>query len=353
MAVAEPRLRFVHVSLAARLADDIRNDGPMPFDRWMQRCLYDDADGFYRASGRAGRSTGDFITSPEVGPLFGAVVARALDSRWNALNRPDPFVVFEAAAGVGTLARTVIATRPKCRVALQWVAVETSPILRSQHSDLIRAGHLSTNEIPHSAHVGLANELLDNLPVRLLQRTDRDWQELFVGLDPAGNTFTWRAGTPDGAVPDQLADGTGIPVGTVMPVAQAAAAWVDAARTRCSDLIVLDYGPPRTDGSTPVRTYRTQERGNDPLRQPGQWDITCDVPFDQLPQPSRHQSQAEWLHRHGIADLVDEGRQIWTERAAIGDLAALRARSRVSEAQALLDPNGLGAFHVLEWSTSD
>jgi hypothetical protein len=60
--------------------------------------------------------------------------------------------------------------------------------------------------------------------------------------------------------------------------------------------------------------------------------------------------QADWLRAHGIDQLVEDGRAVWRERAAIGDLAALRARSRVGEAEALLDPEGLGAFSVLEWS---
>ena len=57
-----------------------------------------------------------------------------------------------------------------------------------------------------------------------------------------------------------------------------------------------------------------------------------------------------WLRAHGIDELVEEGRAIWRERAAIGDLEAMRARSRVTEADALLDPAGLGAFRVLEWA---
>ena len=59
--------------------------------------------------------------------------------------------------------------------------------------------------------------------------------------------------------------------------------------------------------------------------------------------------QAEWLRAHGIDDLVTEGRRVWQERAGIGDLAAVKARSRINEAEALLDEDGLGAFRVLEW----
>jgi hypothetical protein len=66
--------------------------------------------------------------------------------------------------------------------------------------------------------------------------------------------------------------------------------------------------------------------------------------------PNGEQSQAEWLVEHGIDDLVGTARGTWRERAAIGDLEALKARSRVHEADALLDPSGLGAFRVLQWA---
>jgi hypothetical protein len=55
------------------------------------------------------------------------------------------------------------------------------------------------------------------------------------------------------------------------------------------------------------------------------------------------------LRGHGLDDLVTEGRARWSERAHLGDLEAIRARSRITEADALTDPAGLGAFRVLEW----
>ena len=58
----------------------------------------------------------------------------------------------------------------------------------------------------------------------------------------------------------------------------------------------------------------------------------------------------EVLRHHGLDELVEEGRQIWSERAHIGDLAAIKGRSRVTEAEALTDRAGLGSFRVLEWS---
>jgi SAM-dependent MidA family methyltransferase len=66
--------------------------------------------------------------------------------------------------------------------------------------------------------------------------------------------------------------------------------------------------------------------------------------------PSLDRTQAEFLAAHGIDDLVAAARATWHERAHLGDLEALRARSRVGEADALTDPTGLGAFRVLEWA---
>jgi hypothetical protein len=59
--------------------------------------------------------------------------------------------------------------------------------------------------------------------------------------------------------------------------------------------------------------------------------------------------QAEWLRRWGIDELVEEGKRIWREQASAPDVAAVRMRSRIGEAEALLEPSGLGAFLVLEW----
>ncbi len=80
--------------------------------------------------------------------------------------------------------------------------------------------------------------------------------------------------------------------------------------------------------------------------------MTCEVAVDQLARvrpPDADRSQAEWLGAHGVEELVAAARAMWHERAALGDLAALAARSRVGEAEALRDPAGLGAFRVLEW----
>jgi SAM-dependent MidA family methyltransferase len=97
-----------------------------------------------------------------------------------------------------------------------------------------------------------------------------------------------------------------------------------------------------------LRTYRGQTHAGDPLASLGSTDITTDVPFDQLPA-ALICTQSEFLDGHGIDELVLAAEAYWDEHGASGELAALKARSRVSEAQTLTDVDGLGAFLVLEW----
>ncbi len=339
----------------------------MAVSEFVERALYDPVTGFYERGGAAGRR-GDFVTSPEVGPLFGAVVARALDGWWEELGRPDPFVVHEHGAGPGTLARTVVVAAPACGAALRWVLVERTAAQRARHPDhlphvgvpgagdwrLVGAGPLvasAASPPTEGAHVVVANELLDNLPFDLAERTADGWAE--VRLTSRGEEVLVPL-PPDRASALPAAAATGARA----PLQGAARAWVEA---RLADLlpggrlVVLDYGVPTTGELTArpwaewVRTYRGHERGGAPWTDPGSQDVTVEVAFDQLPSADRLVRQDEALRAWGIEALVEEGRAAWHGRTGPADLAALRARSRVGEAEALLDPGGLGAFLVAEW----
>ncbi|MSX16664.1 MAG: hypothetical protein F2805_10120, partial [Actinobacteria bacterium] len=92
---------------------DAADNEQVRFDQFMNEALYG-AEGFYTSGvGRAGRR-GDFITSPEIGPLFGTVIARALDAWWHDMGSPDDFHIYDVGAGPGGLARSVIAAQPNC-----------------------------------------------------------------------------------------------------------------------------------------------------------------------------------------------------------------------------------------------
>lgn len=323
--------------------------GSIPFSRYMELALYGPG-GFYSASGHAGRR-GDFITSPEVGPLFGLVVSRAIDDVWRRCGSPDGFVIVDAGAGPGTLARSVTSAAPECLRAGRYVAVEASAAQRSMHPDNVESIAAMPEHVEHG--VVIANELLDNLPFELWV-ADGEWKQAHVIDTPQGFNEILLPGTPSFPLPERA------PLGTRAPVQHVAAEWLRSAlgSLRNGSVIVIDYCTVRTVQVAAMawrewlRTYVGHERGVHYLKNTGEQDITAQVLVDQLSAvaaPDAVRTQAQFLSYWGIEELVEEGRRVWRESASAPTLHAMRMRSRVSEAEALLDPAGLGAFSVLEW----
>lgn len=335
--------------LADRLRARIRDQGPIPVSTFVEAALYDEHDGFYVVGGRAGRR-GDFLTAPEVGPLFGAVISRAVDSWWESAGRPSTFTIVEHGAGPGTLGRTTTAAAGECLAAgaLRWVMVEPSAAQREVHPTAPHLGSFAdAGEIDGRIDVVFANELLDNLPFDIVAR--RGEHGVLLCVDDEDGRFVLADGSA--TVPPLVADDV------TVPQADAAVAWIESQRASHPNarVVVLDYMATvaelaSRDGGW-LRAYRDHERIDDWLADPGSVDITIDVPLDQLLalEPTTVRLQADFLRAHGINELVEQGRIAWEAGAAVGDLAALKGRSRIREAEALLDPAGFGGFHVLEW----
>ncbi len=343
----------------------------MRVDDWVGAALYDPDDGFYMTGGRAGRR-GDFLTAPEVGPLFGAVLARAVDEWWIELGRPGSFPVFEVGAGPGTLARSVLRADGEAARsgALRWWAVETSPAQRQLHPrhDLLRSvatlDEASSRAWDDGGEVGvgvvLANELLDNLPFRILERGQEGWREVRVDSTADDRFEATVAELAVDTERDLERVAPDAEAGVRVPWQAAARSWIESALETVPGgrVVVFDYGASTPDlagregGWLRTHTQHTDVVGW--LDDPGGTDITTDVAFDQMQldrEASLLRTQAEFLRHHGVDEMVEDGKRIWLERAHIGDLQALEARSRVREAEALCDEDGMGSFLVAEWGS--
>lgn len=323
--------------------------GAIAFSEFVSISLYGDS-GFYTSTGKAGRRGGDFITSPEVGPLFGTVIARALDAWWKEMGSPSKFDVVECGAGPGTLARSILAAQPECLPCLQYTAVEVSAAQRAMHP----AGVNSRATMPDEQVNGviLANELLDNLPFRLFI-FDGSWMEAFVAQTPDGK-FVEVLHRPN-EIPTCLPSTA--PLGARVPVQEQASAWVNEALSLLGRgrLLIFDYCTATTSevSSMPwrewLRTYKDHERGGHYLLDPGSQDITAQVVLDQLPIGFETLTQAQFLSEWGINKLVEEGISYWETMTGAPDVAALKMRSRVNERSELMELSGLGNHNYLLW----
>jgi len=190
-------------SLADRLRQRIKQEGPITFRDWMEAALYDPQDGYYcRPTERWGRA-GDYRTSPERSPLFGATFARYFWTLFEALDRPARWTIAEAGAGEGQFAEVVLNALqqrfPEVFAATNYLVDEVSPasiaaakVRLSRFGDRVAFGRLQQLQMSH-AGVIFSNELLDAFPVHRVTLSDGELQELYVALNQA-DEFVWVTG---------------------------------------------------------------------------------------------------------------------------------------------------------------
>ncbi len=301
-------------SLRERLVARIRRDGSLTFAQYMEAALFDAEAGFYTRGPGIGRG-GHFATSAEAHPAFAEAIIAEASATWQQLGRPAGFRVTEAGPGSGGLALRVSAGLEQRGVEHELVLIERSSGLREQQGALL-AGR-SVRWVEHPSELdpapGLlyANELLDALPVRLLQ-----WpHEVLVAADEAGRLVEeLRPAAP--ALRTLLTSSLATPrhggryavCPALEPLVSSCASSVELGR-----LLLIDYGGTGAqvhDGRRPpVRTYIGGQPGGDPLAAPGTQDLTADVDFGALSAAAALlglrvvtlKTQAAWLGGHGWA----------------------------------------------------
>jgi SAM-dependent MidA family methyltransferase len=348
--------------LRHRLTERILRDGPMPFEVFHEACLYDEDHGFFATGPLRSTKAGDFLTSPEVSPWFGRIIARFVDGQRRRFE--GPWSLVEAGAGSGSLLRPLLDELASEGTPGEVVVVEASPAAQAALRALPGVDRIlgSLDEVgPRFSGVIIANELLDNLPVALAVRTGQGWEERWVGVD--GETLALVA-APVRPAAASWADAFGGSVveGGLVEVQLAATEWVRDAvqRIETGAVLVIDYGgtaeelePRRTQGT--LRTYRSHHLGPDPLTEPGATDVTVDVNFTALRAAAEEsgarvtlERQDDFLMALGLRDDLASLRTTERELAGSADaMARLRVRSELKDVETLLHPRGLGDFRVL------
>jgi len=363
------------VSTAAEdaIRAEIAAGGPIPFARFMALALGHPMGGYYTAARARPTRGGDFLTAPELHPIFGAALARQLDEAWERLARPDPFTLVEYGAGAGTLARAILsglrADRSPLADALVYAPIEMNPHRRAELEDLAAPAGLRVVAPPKTGPVPdpvvgavVANEFLDALPVHAVEIRDGRPREVHVGLTTDGAFREALLSPSSPAVAARLAvlaaHGVTLAEGQRAELCLALDGWVAevAATLSAGIVLVIDYGAPALELYGPRRpagtlmTYRGHAADGSPgapYRDVGERDITAHVDTTTLVlllhaagfAILRDTTQAELLVACGLEDLLERERHRSTDIAA-----ALLLRSAVMR---LLDPSHLGAFRAI------
>jgi SAM-dependent MidA family methyltransferase len=345
--------------LAERIRHEIRRDGPMPFARFMDLALYDADGGYYRsAEARPGRG-GDFLTAPELHPIFGEMIARAVTEVWDALGRPDQFVVREHGAGDGALALALLNALPS---AIRYDPVDVDPRRIETLTSRLESAGLDAMLAPPGASgfdgTVIANEVLDALPVHRVRRRGDQLLELAVDVDADGSFVEREIEPTTPALAERLeAEDIRLVDGQTAEICLALDAWIAeaAAPLRRGLLLLIDYGATAAELYDPVRrregtlrAYVRHQVGDDPYRLVGRQDLTAHVDVTAVERAAHAAglstvgitTQAEALIGLGIEERL---REIQADAATtLEDYTLLR-----SALVRLLDPAAMGRFRVM------
>ncbi len=308
------------------------NGGWLPFDAFMQAALYAPDLGYYtnglpKLGGGAGS---DFVTAPELSPLFGQCLA---DQAAQVLQATETHAIYEFGAGSGILALQICEhlAHISCRLDRYFI-VEISSELRARQQALLE--HLGDkvqwlDAWPSQMQgVVIGNEVLDAMPVKLLVRIKGQWHERGVALEE--DAFVWQDR------PTALRPPLDIALShdylTEIHPQQEAFIQTLADCLQCGAAFFIDYGFPEAEYYHPQRhmgtlmTHQNHKSGIDPLTQVGRQDITAHVNFTSLALAAQdagldvvgYATQGRFLLNCGLLSKAEQIAQ--TSRGAVAKL---------------------------------
>jgi SAM-dependent MidA family methyltransferase len=296
--------------------------GWLPFDRYMQLALYTPGLGYYAHAGRKfgalPQSGSDFVTAPELSPLFGRALAVQVRQALDACAADE---LWEFGAGTGALAGQLLQALGE-RVR-RYTIVDVSGALRERQRQRLApfgAQVQWADTLPDAIHgVVVGNEVLDAMPVKLLHWSGSVWQERGVAAESGRLVWADRPTTLRPPI-DGDADTHFVP-GTVTEVHPQAEAFIStlAERLQRGAAFFIDYGFPEAEYYHPQRTggtvmcHQGHRADPDPLADPGWKDITAHVNFTGIALAAQqaglqvlgYTSQARFLVNCGLLPMLE------------------------------------------------
>lgn len=289
----------------------------MPVWRYMELCLTHPQYGYYVSRDPLGRE-GDFTTAPEVSQMFGELLGLWTASVWKAIGSPPLLRLIELGPGRGTMmtdALRALRVLPPLYQSLSIHLVEINPVLRDKQKAVLSgapnvAWHDSIDEVPDGPAVVLANEYFDVLPVHQVVKRENGWHERVVEIDGSGALVFGAAAEPmprfEMLLPPLV---RAAPVGAVFEWRPDTEIMKITTRVRDQDgaALIVDYGHLRSDAGDTFQAI-ARHSFTDPLKNPGQADVTAHVDFQALVRAAEDLgarahgpvSQGEFLKRLGI-----------------------------------------------------
>ncbi|MCR4346383.1 MAG: SAM-dependent methyltransferase [Sulfuricaulis sp.] len=313
-----------HDKITQRLREEIAAaGGEISFDHFMELALYAPGLGYYAAGKTKFGKQGDFVTAPELGPLFARCLARPCQALLRQLGGGD---ILEVGAGSGVLAADLLLDLESLgQLPKHYLILELSADLRAHQIETIRqkAPHLFGRiswlaELPDKFRgMVVANELLDAMPVTRFKVTETDISELYVGWE--NEHFVWREKPASASVRARV-EPLGLAAGYTSEINLCAEAWVRSIADilKQGTMLLIDYGFPRSEFYHPQRSqgtlmchYRHQAH-DDPLRLVGLQDITTHVDFSAIAEAATgaglalagYTSQAAFLLSSGMEQIM-------------------------------------------------
>jgi SAM-dependent MidA family methyltransferase len=357
------------LQLVALIRDRIRRHGPVPFPWFMEQALYHPQFGYYTSPRlRIGRR-GDYYTNVSVGRLYGQLLASQLIEMWKLLGSPSCFTIVEQGAEEGRLALDILSAIAQESIeaaeCVHYAILEPVPGKQQQQRASFEGAFLDKvtwltglNDLKSVTGAFISNELVDAMPVHLVEYRNGAWSELLV--DISRQDFCFIPSKIESSELAKALEKLPLPAASLYrtEVNLVALRWVRGVSKKLARgfVLIVDYGFPRHEYYKPERTegtlscYSRHRRSYDPLVRPGEIDITAHVEFTSLAEAAEQASLkvAGYTDQHHFMVGAAESRLLALEKVVeTGGLMPAHA-AFLAQYRTLMHPGTMGmAFKYL------